>query len=188
MSKISANELRAGMVIKYSGGLWKIITSSHVRVSGRGGAVMQVEMRNVEDKTKVNQRFRTDEKIERPFVESRKMQFLYAEGDAFVFMDNETYEQTELSKDLLGDFEGYLLPNLEVTIAELDGRAIGIELPVSVDLEVLETEPRIKGATVTSSFKPAKVNTGITVMVPAFVNNGDTIKVSTATGEYQERV
>lgn len=187
MAKVSAHDLRSGMVIEHNGSLWRVITSNHVRVSGRGGACMQVEMRGVEDASKVNQRFRTDEKLERPFVESRPMQYLYAEGSGHVFMDLESYEQRELPAELLEGVEGYLLPNLEVKILELDGRALGIDLPVAVELEVTDTEPRIKGSTATSSFKPAKVNTGITVMVPPFVSNGEHIKVSTVTGEYLER-
>lgn len=187
MAKILAHDLSSGMVIEHNGSLWRVIKSTHVRVSGRGGACMQVELRGVEDATKINQRFRTDEKLERPFVETRTMQFLYADGDNFVFMDLVSFEQREISAAVLEGVEGYLLPNTEVKIAELDGRPLGVELPAAVELEVTETEPRIKGSTATATYKPATMNTGITVMVPPFIATGETIKVSTATGEYLER-
>lgn len=187
MAKVLAHDLRAGMVIEHNGRLWRVVTSTHVRLGGRGGASIQVELRGVEEPGKVNQRFRTDEKLERPFVDRRTMQYLYADGDAYVFMDVESFAQSELPASLLEGLEGYLLPNLEVTVAELDGRPLSVELPTAVELEVVDTEPRIKGATATSSYKPAKVSTGITVMVPPFVSTGEKVKVSTTSGEYLER-
>jgi len=159
-----------------------------VHVGGRGGAFMQVEMKDIESGTKTNQRIRTEDKVERAVVEAREMQYLYAEGDSFVFMDKENYEQLNLSRDFLDEQAGYLLPNTDVKVNFYDGRAIGVELPPSVVLEVVDTEPGIKNATVTTSFKPAKTETGLTVQVPPFVNNGERIKVNTDDGAYIERV
>lgn len=187
MAKVPANELRPGMVIDHDGNLWRVVTSKHVKVSGRGGACMQVGLRGVIGDTKASQRFRTDEKLERLFVDCRDMRYLYSAGDSHVFMDLATYEQRDIDGSLLGGLAGFLLPELEVKVQEHDGRPLGVELPAAVELEVVETEPRVKGATVTGSYKPAKVSTGITVMVPPFISAGERVRVSTATGEYLER-
>jgi elongation factor P len=148
---------------------------------------MQVEMKDIDKGTKTNQRFRTEDKIERAFVEPRRMQYLYQDGDSYVFMDQENYEQMSLSAEFLEGQSGYLLPELEVQINFYNGRSIGIELPPSVVLTVEDTEPGIKNSTATSSFKPAKMQTGVTVQVPSFINTGDKIKVDTAEGKYMER-
>jgi elongation factor P len=149
---------------------------------------MQVEMKDIETGTKTNQRIRTEDKVERAVVDSREMQYLYSEGDSFVFMDKENYEQMNLSKDFLDEQAGFLLPNTDVKVNFYNGRAIGVELPPSVVLEVVDTEPGIKNATVTTSFKPARTETGLMVQVPPFVNNGERIKVNTDDGAYIERV
>lgn len=187
MSKVPANSLRPGMLIEHNSALWRVVSSEHVKVSGRGGAGMQVELKALSGGSKLSQRFRTDEKISRPFVDHRKMQYLFSEDGRHVFMDNESFEQTAIDEDVLEGLVGYLLPGIEATVGELDGRPISVELPAQVELEVVSTEPHIKGATATGSFKPAETNTGITVMVPPFVKQGETIRVSTATGEYLER-
>ncbi len=187
MAKLAANELRPGMLIEFNGALHRVVASSHVHVSGRGGAGMQVELKAVAGGSKVNHRFRTDEKVERPFVDHRKLQYLYSGDAGHVFMDLTSYEQLELGADLLEGAAGYLTPEMEVTVSELDGTIIGVELPPQVELEIVATEPHIKGATATSSYKPATMSTGITVMVPPFVKEGETIRISTATGEYLER-
>jgi len=148
---------------------------------------MQVEMKDIDKGTKTNQRFRTEDKIERAFVDPRDMQYLYQDGDSYVFMDQENYEQLSLSAEFLEGQAGYLLPNTEVQINFYNGRAIGVELPPSVILTVEDTEPGIKNSTATNSFKPAKMQTGVTVQVPGFVNTGDKIKVDTAEGTYMER-
>ncbi|MBF2735845.1 MAG: elongation factor P [Betaproteobacteria bacterium AqS2] len=187
MPKIAANELRPGMLIEHNGALCRVVASSHVHVSGRGGAGMQVELRAVQGGAKLSHRFRTDEKVERPFVDRRRLQYLYSEGEAHVFMDLASYEQTELGAELLEGAAGYLTPDTEVEVSELDGAVIGVDLPAQVELEIAATEPHIKGATATSSYKPATTSTGITVMVPPFIKQGETVRVSTATGEYLER-
>jgi len=188
MAKVEAVEIRVGNLIEWDKRVWRVLKSYHVHVGGRGGAFMQVEMKDIESGTKTNQRIRTEDKVERAVVEAREMQFLYAEGDSFVFMDKENYEQLSLSRDFLDEQAGYLLPNTDVKVNFYDGRAIGVELPPSVVLEVVDTEPGIKNATVTTSFKPAKTETGLTVQVPPFVNNGEKIKVNTNDGAYIERV
>jgi elongation factor P len=187
MSKILATEIRAGNLIEWDRRLWRILKSHHVHVGGRGGAYMQLEMKDIESGQKRNERLSTDERVERPYIDKRDMVFSYQEGDSYVFMDNETYEQLSLSADYLEGQAGYLLPNTEVQINFHNGRTIGIELPASVTLEVVETEPAIKNATATTTFKPAKMETGITVQVPPFVNTGEKIRIKTDDGSYIER-
>jgi elongation factor P len=187
MAKITAVEIRVGNLLEWDKRLWKVIKCYHVHVGGRGGAYMQVEMKDVERGTKVNQRFVTDEKVEKAFVDTREMDYLYNDGDSYIFMDNSTYEQLNISADFLEGQTGYLLPNTTVHINFYQERPIGLQLPQTVILEVVETDPNIKGATVTTSFKPATLETGIQVQVPPFVNKGEKIKVNTDTGEYMER-
>ncbi|HTN27998.1 MAG TPA: elongation factor P [Burkholderiales bacterium] len=187
MAKVEAVQIRVGNLIEWDKRVWRVVKSYHVHVGGRGGAFMQVEMKDIEAGTKTNQRFRTEDKIERAFVDPREMQYLYHDGDSFVFMDQQNYEQLSLSAEFLEGQEGYLLPNAEVQVNFYDGRPIGIELPPSVVLTVVETEPGIKNATATNMFKQAKVDTGIMVQVPPFINKGERIKVSTNDGSYMER-
>jgi elongation factor P len=187
MAKVSAVEIRVGNLIEWDKRVWRVLKCYHVHVGGRGGAFMQVEMRDIEAGTKTNQRFRTEDKIERAFVEPRDMEYLYQDGDSYVFMDKQDYEQLSLSADFLEGQTGYLLPNTGVQINFYNGRPIGIELPPSVVLTITETEPGIRNATVTTSFKPAKTETGLVVQVPPFVNSGERIKVSTNDGSYMER-
>ena len=188
MAKVLATEIRVGHLLEWDKRVWRVLKCYHVHVGGRGGAFMQVEMKDIETGTKTNQRIRTEDKVERAVVDSREMQYLYSEGDSFVFMDKENYEQMNLSKDFLDEQAGFLLPNTDVKVNFYDGRAIGVELPPSVVLQVVDTEPGIKNATVTTSFKPARTETGLMVQVPPFVNNGEKIKVNTDDGAYIERV
>ena len=188
MAKVLATEIRVGHLLEWEKRIWRVLKCYHVHVGGRGGAFMQVEMKDIESGTKTNVRIRTEEKVERAVVEPREMQYLYSEGDSFVFMDKESYEQINLSRDFLDTQAGYLLPNTDVKVNFHDNRAIGVELPPSVVLTVVDTEPGIKNATVTSSFKPATTDTGLVVQVPPFVNNGEKIKVNTDDGAYIERV
>jgi elongation factor P len=187
MAKVLATEIRAGNLLEMDKRVWRVLKSYHVHVGGRGGAFMQVEMKDVETGTKRNERIRTDEKIERAYVEPREMQFLYQDGSGYVFMDKENYEQLTLPADFLEGQAGYLLPNTDVQVNFHNERPIGIQLPSSVVLAVVETEPAMRNATATGSFKPARLETGITVQVPQFVGEGDRIKVNTDTGEYVER-
>jgi elongation factor P len=187
MAKILATEIRVGNLLELDKRIWRVLKSYHVHVGGRGGAYMQIEIKDIESGQKRNERLSTDVKVERPFIENRKMTFSYQDGDTYVFMDNETFEQLTLPAEFLEGQAGFLLPNCEVQIVSHEGRSIGIQLPASVVLEVVETEPAIKNATATNSFKPAKVETGVIVQVPPFVNAGDRIRVNTDDGSYIER-
>ncbi len=187
MAKVLATEIRAGNLIEWDKRVWRVLRSYHVHVGGRGGAFMQVEMKDIESGTKKNERIRTEDKIERAFVEPRDMQYLYNDGSGYVFMDKESYEQLTLPADFLEGQAGYLLPSTDVQVNFHNDRPIGVQLPPSVTLAIVETEPNLKGATATGSFKPARTETGLTVMVPQFVMEGERIKVNTDTGEYIER-
>ncbi|SET31926.1 translation elongation factor P (EF-P) [Nitrosomonas marina] len=184
--KISAFEVRVGNLIEYQNKLWRVNKKNHVK-PGKGGAFVQLEMKAVVDGTKLNERFRSEDKVEKAHVEPRQMQFLYNEGDSYIFMDNESYEQLALPADELEDQAPYLLPNTDVLINFYNEDPIGLELPTSVILEVTETEVMMKGQTAVSGGKPAVLETGLKVSVPQFVNIGDKIKVNTDTGEYIER-
>jgi elongation factor P len=187
MAKVLATEIRAGNLIEWDKRVWRVLKSYHVHVGGRGGAFMQVEMKDIESGTKRNERIRTEDKIERAYVEQRGMQYLYSDGAHYVFMDQETFEQLTLPGELLEGQSGYLIPNIDVQVNFHNDRPIGVQLPPTVTLTVGETEPNLKGATATGSFKPARTETGLTVMVPQFVTEGERINVNTDTGEYIER-
>jgi elongation factor P len=187
MAKVIATEIRVGNLLEWDKRVWRVLKCYHVHVGGRGGAFMQVEMKDIESGTKTNQRFRTEDKVERAFVEPREMQFLYQDGSGYIFMDKDNYEQLTLAEDQLEGQAGFLLPNTDIQINFYNERPIGVELPASVVLTVEETDPNIRNATVTTSFKPAKMETGLTVMVPPFIETGEKIKVNTNDGSYIER-
>lgn len=187
MAKISATDIRSGILIEVDKRLWRVTKARHVHVGGRGGAYMQVEAKDIETGSKNNIRLRTDEKVERPFVEQRKMRFLYADGDDYLFMDEENFEQSALAAELFEEKSGFLLADMLIDINLHDGRIIGAELPSAVTLTITATEPQAKGSTATSSYKPATMETGITVMVPPFIQTGEKIRVNVETGDYMER-
>jgi elongation factor P len=188
MAKVLATEIRAGNLVGFEKRLWRVLKCYHVHVGGRGGAFMQVEMKDVKSGSKLNQRFRTDEKVERAFVESRDMKYLYHDNSGYVFMDHENYEQVSLTEDFLEGQLEYLLPDTDVQINFYDDHPISLQLPPSVILTITETEPNVKGGTATGSYKPARTETGLTVQVPPFVSEGEKIKVNTDSGEYIERI
>lgn len=187
MAKILATEIRNGILIELEKSLWRVTQARHVHVGGRGGAYMQVEAKDVQSGSKNSFRLRTDEKVERPFVEQRKMRYLYPDGNDYVFMDEDSFDQTTLSAELLDEREGYLLPDTIVTMNLHNDTIIGVEFPSSVVLTITQTEPQARGATASSSYKPATVETGLTIMVPPFITTGEKIRVSVESGEYQER-
>jgi len=187
MSKVSAVEIRVGNLIEWDKRVWRVLKCYHVHVGGRGGAFMQVEMKDIEAGTKTNQRFRTEDKVERAFVDPREMEYLYQDGEHYVFMDKQNYEQLSLDAEFLEGQTGYLLPNTPVQVNFYNGRAIGLEMPPSVVLTVTDTEPGIRNATATNTFKPATTQTGLIVQVPPFIGQGEKIKVSTNDGSYMER-
>jgi elongation factor P len=187
MAKVLSTEIRAGNLIEWEKRVWRVLKSHHVHVGGRGGAFMQVEMKDIESGTKRNERIRTEDKIERAHVDQRNMQYLYNDASGYVFMDQESFEQLTLPSEFLEGQAGYLLPNADVQINFHNDRPIGIQIPTTVVLTIVETEPNVKGGTATGSFKPAKTETGVTVLVPQFVVEGEKVKVNTDTGEYIER-
>lgn len=187
MAKVLATEIRTGNLIEWDKRVWRVLKAYHVHVGGRGGAFMQVEMKDVESGTKKNERIRTEDKIERAYVDPRDMQFLYQDSSGYIFMDKESFEQLTLPAEFLEGQAGFLIPNIDVQVNFHNDRPIGVQLPPSVTLAVVDTEPNLKGATATGSFKPAKTETGLTVMVPQFVTNGERIKVNTENSEYIER-
>jgi len=184
--KISASDVRVGNLLEYQGKLWRVLKKNHVK-PGKGGAFAQLEMKEIHDGTKLNERFRSEDKLEKAHVEPRQMQYLYLDGESYIFMDLETYEQIQLTSEDLTGQAGYLLPNVEIQINFHNGNPIGIELPATVTLEIADTESVVKGQTAASSAKPAIVETGLRVMVPPFVSVGDRVRVNTDTGEYMER-
>jgi elongation factor P len=188
MPKILATEIRVGVLLALDKHLWRVLKCYHVHVGGRGGAYMQVELKDIQRGTKTNQRFNTDEKIEKANLESRNMEYLYADGDTCIFMDTDDFEQLSLAKDFLEEQLGYLMNNTPVQVNFYNGNAISVTLPPTVILEVISCDPVIKGASVTSSFKPAVMSTNISIAVPSFIEVGEHVKINTDTGEYMERV
>ncbi len=184
--KIKAIQVRKGNVIEFRGDLYKVTEAVHV-TPGKGQALMQIKMKRLSDGVNAEQRFRPDESVEKATLITREYQYLYQDGDHYVFMDMETYEQISLSKDTLGDDVYYLLPETVVQILFHEGNPVGVELPGVVELKVVETQPNLKGATVSSSYKPAKLETGLTTQVPPFIEEGEVIRVDTSTGKYIER-
>ena len=154
MTKVLATEIRVGNLIEWNKHIWRVLKCYHVHVGGRGGAFMQVEMKDIEAGTKTNQRIRTEDKMEQAFVEPRDMTYLYQDGDNYIFMDKKNHEQLSLSQEFLEGQSEYLLPNTDVQVNFHNERPIGVQLPVSVVLTVVDTEPNLKGATTTGSYKP----------------------------------
>ncbi len=184
--KISAFDARVGNLVEYHDKLWRVLRKNHVK-PGKGGAFVQLEMKCISDGVKLNERFRSEDKIEKARVTPRRMQYLYADGSSHIFMDVETYEQLPVDAEDLQAQAPFLLPNTEVHINFHNEIPIGVELPASVTLRVTETEGAVKGQTASGSGKPATLETGHKVTVPTFVNIGEKIKVNTDTGAYMER-
>lgn len=187
MSSVTANRLKKGMLIKMGNDLLRVFDTHHL-TQGNKRAHMQAKMRDLRTGRIVDHKFRAEEDVERAILEEHEMQYLYKDGDMFYFMNTKTYEQINLSAEDLGDAVGYLLPETKINVEFYDEKPMGVNLPVTVDLKVTETVPGIKGATAAAQVKPATCETGLVVIVPAFVNEGDTIRISTETGEYLSRV
>ena len=183
---ISATQLRPGMVIKYNNDLYSVFSVTH-RTPGNLRGFVQAKMRNLKSGTMTENRFSSEDRVEKAIMEEHEMEYLYDDGEYYYFMNIESYEQMHLMKDLLGDATQYLIPNLKVTVEFYEGKPISVELPATVDMTVVETEPGLKGATVSNVTKPAKTETGLVVQVPPFITEGEKIRVNTAEGTYQER-
>ena len=178
MPKINGNEIRPGNVLEHEGGLWAAVKVNHVK-PGKGGAFAQVEMKNLVNGSKLNERFRATESVEKVRLEQKDFQYLYEQEDMLVFMDNETYEQLELAKDFVGERAAFLQDGMMVTVEMHEEKPIGISLPDQVTLEVSEADPVVKGQTAASSYKPAVLENGVRVMVPPFISTGERIIVDT---------
>ena len=187
MSSLQATRLRKGMLIKMNADLLRVLDLHHLTPGNKRGFV-QSRLRNIRSGTLTDHKFRSDDDIERATLDSREMQFLYADGDAYHFMDTESFEQSHLTSETLGDSVKYLLPDSLITVELFEGAPVGIALPLTVDLTVEETIPALKGATASAQLKPARLETGLVVQVPPFIANGDKVRVNTETGEYQARV
>ncbi len=183
---IPATQMRPGMIIKHNNELHAVFSVEH-RTPGNLRAFIQAKLRNLRTGAMFEHRFRSPDPIERVVVDEIPMEFLYNDGDDYYFMNTENYEQTHLKRDTLGDAVEYLTANLQITVSFFDGVAVGIELPQTVELTVIETEPGLKSATASSVTKPATLETGLVVQVPPFINEGEKIRVDTAEGAYLSR-
>jgi len=178
--------MRPGMVIKFNNELFAIFSVFH-RTPGNLRGFVQAKMRSLRSGSMMEHRFSSEDRVERAMLDEQEMEYLYDDGEYYYFMNTENYEQMHLTKDTLGDGVQYLVPQLSVKVEFYEGKPMSVELPATVDMTVVETEPGLKGATVSNVTKPAKLETGLVVQVPAFINQGEKIRVNTADGTYQER-
>ena len=183
---IPATQLRPGMIIKHNNVLCLVFKVEH-HTPGNLRAFIQAKLRNIKSGAMFEHRFRSADSVEKVSVDEVSMEFLYADGDDYYFMNPVDFEQTVVKRETLGDAVDYLTPNLQITVSYYDGKAVGIDLPASVELTVLETEPGLKSATASRVSKPAKTETGLVVQVPSFINEGEKIRVDTSEGTYQSR-
>jgi elongation factor P len=183
---MQATNLRKGMVVLFQGDLCKVLEYHH-HTPGNLRAMVQVKLRNLRTGNQFEHRFRSQDEIEQAFINQHEMEYLYSDGHEHHFMNTENYEQMHLTKEVLGDAVDYLTPQLKVNIEFYEGKPMSVELPATVDLTVVETEPGLKGASVSNVTKAAKLETGLVVQVPPFINEGEKVRVSTAEGTYQER-
>lgn len=184
--KVIASQIRKGNVVEVDGQLYAVLSAENFH-PGKGTPTTQIDMRRISDGIKVSQRYKTTEQLERAFVEDHDYQYLYEDSDGFTFMNAETYDQVHVPKDIVGDYAPYLQENMTVRLSMHEGNPIAIELPQRVTLEVVETEPTVKGQTAASSYKPALLSNGVRTMVPAHIVPGTRIVVMTADGSYAER-
>ena len=185
--KINASEIRVGMLLEYKNDLWQVIKTQHVK-PGKGGALAQVEMKSVNKNTKLNERFRSSETVEKASLEETNFNYLYADENNYFFMDPKTFEQTEIKKEIIGDKGKLLTENLGVSISFYNENPISIDLPNQVTCKIETTDVALKGQTVSSSYKPASLENGLNIQVPPFIESGDEIIVDTRTLEYIKKV
>ena len=184
---IQATQLKRGMCIKHDNGLFRVVATQHI-TPGNWRGMVQAKIRNLKTGAISEHRFRSEDRVERAILDESEMEFLYQDGDMYHFMNNESFEQLALSQEVLGDAVQYLIPNIKLSVEMYEDKPVGIELPLTVEMKVVETEPAIKGASVSNVGKPAKMETGLVVQVPAFIGEGELIRIDTATGAYIERV
>jgi elongation factor P len=183
---LNAAELRKGITIELDGKLYQVIDYQHIKM--KRTALARVKLRDIIDGHTIEQTFQNTEKFVRARLDYRNMQYLYNDGDLYYFMDEENFEQTSLDKNQLGDAANYLKDGMSLQLSSYKDKLVGVEMPITVELKVTETGPSFKGDTATAGTKPATLETGITIQVPMFINEGDTLKVDTRTGSYLERV
>jgi elongation factor P len=183
---VQATQLKRGMCIKHENDLYRVVSTQHI-TPGNWRGMVQAKIRHLKSGSIIEHRFRSEDRVERAILDETEMEFLYQDGAMYHFMNNETFEQIGLSDEVLGDAVSYLVPNIKLKIEMYEERPVGIELPLTVVLKVVETEPAIKGSTVSNQNKPAKMETGLVVAVPPFIAEGDILKIDTATGSYIER-
>ena len=183
---LSSTRIRPGNVVEYENGLWVCLTFNMI-TPGRRKAIVEVKMRNIRDGVQKVFRFSPDDSVEKAVLNERPMQFLYADDVGYHFMDNETYDQVQLNKEVLGESAKYLIPDRPVSMTFYEGNPIGIELPARMTFKVTQADPDVKGGTATAVFKNATIETGMTVQVPSFIKEGDSLVINTETGEYMER-
>jgi elongation factor P len=184
---ISTGDLKRGVVIQLDGEIWSVLEYHHIKM-GRGSAQVRIKLRNIKRGQTVERTFQAGEKWPRAYLDTRQVQFLYRDGDDYNFMDTESYEQFSMTRDRLGDTALYMTDGMTLDRTSYEGETIGVELPVTVDLKVTDTEPGFAGDTQSGARKPATLESGLVVQVPIFVEMGDTIRVDTRTGDYQTRV
>lgn len=184
---ISTNEFRKGSKIEFKGSPYEVIDFQHVKM-GRGGAIVRTRMKNLKTGSIVEETFKGGEKLDTPDLEERSMQYLYGQDDLYHFMDTETYEQSPLTIDQLGESRRFLKDNMQVRVLYYEGSPIAVEVPIFVELKIIKTDPGIKGDTASGGSKPATLESGITVKVPFHLSEGDTVKIDTRTSEYVEKV
>src|SRR5438094_2275864 len=183
---ISSTQMRPGMVVKFNNDLFSVFSVAH-RTPGNLRGFVQAKMRNLRTGAMMEHRFSSEDRVERAILDEVEMEYLYDDGQNYYFMNTENYEQTHLSKDLLGDATSYLIPQLRVKVEFYEGKPISVALPATIDMTVVETEPGMKGTSVSKVTKPAKVETGLVVQVPPFIKEGEKIRVNTSEGAYLER-
>jgi elongation factor P len=183
---IQATQLRAGMVLEYNKDLWRVMTVTHI-TPGNWRGMVQTKLRNIKTGSQTENRFRSEDRVERIILSQQKMQFLYQEGDDFHFMNSETFEQITIPKELIEDVAGFLTPNLDVEVEFHEATPLNVSLPKTVSLKVTQTDPGMRNAAVTNTLKPATLETGMVIQVPHFVAEGDTITINTETHEYLSR-
>ncbi len=184
---ITATQIRKGMTIVIDGQLYRVLEAIHTGTA-RGQAYIQTKLRNVKDQTLLDYRFSSKDRVEQAYLETVEMEYLYKNDNQYIFMNLETYEQISLSEEMIGENIYYLVPNVVFIMEMYEGKPVGLQPPITVDLKVIKTEPYLKGATQAASNKPATLETGLTINVPPFIEEGDTIKIDTRENKYLERV
>ena len=187
MASIQATRLKKGMLVKLENDLYRVLDLQHVTPGNLRGFV-RAKFRNIRNGTLSDQKLRSEDFLERAVLDEREMQYLYKDGDSYHFMDTSTYDQLHIDAEVLGDAANYLVPDATINVEFYGTEPVGIELPQTVDLKVVETVPGIKGATASAQVKPATLETGLVVQVPPFINIGDAVRVSTETGEYLRKL